>query len=95
VRVNDIQTGIEGISEANVNIFPNPVSNELIINSADFQYNKIEVFDTMGRIVNSKFTAGEPVLRVPINLSDGIYFVRISNRTQYQFKKIIVANKYN
>jgi hypothetical protein len=49
----------------------------------------------MGRLVMSKATAGETVLRVPVDLSDGMYFVRISNKTQYQFKKIIVAKKYN
>ena len=93
--IQDKQTGIEEVSETNVNIYPNPVSNELIINSADFQHNKIEILDAMGRIVSSKLTAGEPVLRVPVDLPDGMYFVKISNKTQYQFKKIIVANKYN
>lgn len=93
--IQDIQTGIEEVSEVNVSIYPNPVSNELIISSADFQYNKIEIFDAMGRMVTSRLIAGEPVLRVPVDLHDGMYFVKISNKTQYQLKKIIVANKYN
>lgn len=93
--IKDIQTGVEGVSETNVNIYPNPVSSELIISSTDFQYNKIEIFDAMGRMVMSRATAGEGVLRVPVDLPDGMYFVKISNKTQYQFKKIIVAKKYN
>jgi hypothetical protein len=41
----------------------------------------------------SRTTAGEPVLRIPIDLADGIYVLKISNITQYQLKKIIVVNK--
>jgi hypothetical protein len=47
----------------------------------------------MGRMVTSKLTAGEPVLHVPVHLSDGMYFVKISNELQYQLKKIMIANK--
>jgi len=93
--IKDNQTGIEEVSEAKVSIYPNPVSNELIISSADFQYNKIEVFDTMGRMLNSKLTACESVLRVPVDLSDGMYFLKISNAMQYQLKKFMVNHKSN
>jgi poly(3-hydroxybutyrate) depolymerase len=91
--VQDKQTGIEDISKANISMYPNPVSNELIISSADFQYHKIEIFDALGNLVISKTTAGEAVLRMPVHLSDGMYFVKISNETNYQLKKIMVANK--
>jgi len=92
----DIQvkfTGIVKVFGANVTIYPNPVSNELNISTDEFQYNKVEIFDALGRMVNSKLTTGEPVLRVPVHLSDGIYLVKISNAKQYQLKKFIVANK--
>jgi len=88
------QTGVEEVSETNISIYPNPVSNELIINSPDFKHNKIEIFDVMGRVTNCKLTAGESVLHLPVHLHDGIYFVKISNEMQYQLKKIIVATKY-
>jgi hypothetical protein len=92
----DIQAktlGVNDVTKEGVYIYPNPVSNELIINSADFQYDKIEVFDTLGKLVMSKTTDGEPVLRLPVHLSNGMYFVKISNATQYQIKKIVVVNK--
>lgn len=88
-----IQTGIREVSDADITIYPNPVSNEIIISSADFQYNKIEIFDVNGNLVISKVTAGEPVLHVPVHLSDGMYFVKICNKIQSQLKKIMVANK--
>ena len=87
------QTGIEEVSEANITIYPNPVSKELAISSSDFKHNKIEILDVTGKFVSSVSTSGEPVLHLPVHLSDGIYFVRISNETQFQLKKFIVLNK--
>jgi hypothetical protein len=86
-------TGIENVTATNTVIYPNPVSNEMIVSSGGFQHNKIEIFDAMGKIVTSIITAGEPVLHVPVDLSNGIYFVKISNEMQYQLKKIMVTNK--
>lgn len=78
---------------ADVSIYPNPVSNELIVNSADFQFDKIEIFDSLGRLVMSRTVIREPVLHIPVHLSNGLYFVKISNDSQHQLKKIIVVNK--
>jgi uncharacterized repeat protein (TIGR02059 family) len=92
--VQEIKTGISNVTDNKITIYPNPVSNnELIISSFDFQHNKIEIFDTMGRMVNSKLTNGEPILHLPVHLSDGLYFVKISNKMQCQLKRIMIARK--
>lgn len=91
--VQDIKTGVSNITDENVSIYPNPVSNEMIISSPNFQYNKIEIFDVLGKLVSSKATAGEPVSHLPVHLSNGMYFVKISNGVQYQLKKFMVVNK--
>ncbi|HEY5507910.1 MAG TPA: T9SS type A sorting domain-containing protein, partial [Paludibacter sp.] len=91
--IQEIKTGISNITDNKVTIYPNPVSNEMIISSFDFQHNKIEIFDVMGKLLSNKATAGEPFLRIPVDLSDGVYFVKISNETQCQLKKIMVINK--
>jgi uncharacterized repeat protein (TIGR02059 family) len=93
MNILDKQTGIGKVTEANTTIYPNPVSNEMVISSPDFHHNKIEIFDAMGRLVNSKSTAGEPILHIPVHLSNGMYFVKISNEKQYQLIKIMVTNK--
>jgi len=93
--IQEIKTGISNITDEKVTIYPNPVSNELVINSADFQHNKIEILDVMGKMVSSRVTAGEPVLHLPVHLSNGMYFVKISNETQYQLKKFMVTNNQN
>jgi len=91
--IQEIKTGINNVTDNKVTIYPNPISNEMIINSFDFQHNKIEIFDVMGKLLSYKATAGESVLRIPVDLSDGVYFVKISNETQCQLKKFMVINK--
>lgn len=92
--IQKIQTGIEQMATgANTIIYPNPVSDEIIVSCTDFHHNKIEFFDATGNLVISRKTAGEPVLRVPVSLPDGVYLVKIGNEKQFQFKKIVIANK--
>jgi uncharacterized repeat protein (TIGR02059 family) len=80
-------------SELEITIYPNPVTNKMIIRSGNFRHSKIEVFNATGNLVMSQATAGEPVLHVPVHLPSGTYCVRISDGGQYQLKKIVVANK--
>ena len=78
---------------ADLSIYPNPVSNELIVNLADFQFDKIEIFDALGRLVINKTGVRGSLVRIPVHISNGLYFVKISNDSQHQLKKIIVVNK--
>lgn len=96
INYMDIQgttTGIADVSNGSVNISPNPVSYELTITATDFPYNKIDIFDSMGRLVSSTSIAGMPVLHLPMHLSNGIHLVKISNEKQSILKKIVVVNK--
>lgn len=89
----DAHTGIEKVAGTELNVYPNPASGEITISSGAFQHNKIEIFDTKGNLLMSKATSGEPVLRVPVHLIDGMYYVKISNETQCQMKKLVISNK--
>ncbi|MDR7210697.1 carbohydrate-binding protein [Flavobacterium piscis] len=91
--IQAVKLDVNKVTAAAVSVYPNPVSNELIVNSADFHFDKIEIFDALGRLVMSKTVTKEPVLHIPIHLSNGLYFVKISNNSQHQLKKIIVVNK--
>jgi uncharacterized repeat protein (TIGR02059 family) len=96
LAIQDIRTGIDTeLSGAKTVIFPNPVSNEMIVSSADFRYNKIEIFDALGNLVLNRTIIWQPVLHEPVQLPDGIYFVKISNESQIQFNKILISNVLN
>jgi lysophospholipase L1-like esterase len=86
-------TAIRKSAESDIEIYPNPASDELTISSADFKPAQIDVFDVTGNLVIRRATVGEPVLHIPVHLPGGMYFVKISNEDQYFFKKIVIANK--
>ncbi|MFW6371303.1 MAG: carbohydrate-binding protein [Bacteroidota bacterium] len=91
--IKQIDTSAREINNnSDIKIFPNPVSNQLIIHSRDFQYNKIEIIDINGKTVLSKSPAFESELHIPVNLPNGMYILKISNEKVFKLKKIIIKN---
>jgi uncharacterized repeat protein (TIGR02543 family) len=72
-------TGISEIESVSIEIYPNPVKDELQIESGELRINRVEIVDVAGKIIY-QFSN----LRNPINvsaLSQGIYFLRINGKT--------------
>ena len=92
-RIQKDFTDVNDLKVNNVAIYPNPVSNNLVIRSNDFEYNKIEIIDVLGKTVLSKSVQFESELNFPVSLMNGSYIVRVSNEKQSQQKNIIVENK--
>ncbi|MDA3927347.1 MAG: carbohydrate-binding protein [Prolixibacteraceae bacterium] len=76
-----------------INVYPNPATNSLTIQSVDFKFNKIEIFDMIGNQVMIKDASEVLELNLHLHLSDGIYFLKVSNENEYQLKKFIVRNR--
>jgi hypothetical protein len=72
----------------NISMFPNPASDKIVIKSAGFQYDKIEISDMMGRTVLVKSLTYLPELVLPLNLSKGTYFLKISNGKSSYTQKV-------
>jgi len=95
INYSEIKKSATGIGEINddiIKIYPNPVSKEMIISSTNFQYNKVEIIDIMGKTVLNRLTTHEPELHIPLNLPNGMYIVKISNGKQFQLKRFIIEN---
>jgi hypothetical protein len=80
----EVVTDIEDTPESkliNLSIYPNPVNDELFINT-DFQSNlfNYSIFDSFGRMI-SNGTLSESSIDVS-NLNSGMYFIRISSSTK-------------
>jgi len=71
-------------------IYPNPAKNELYIESNEFQYNKIEIFEMNGKLIQSKQVSFEPKKHLPLSLPSGIYCLKISNKAQLLTKVFTV-----
>lgn len=80
----------ENLSEnAVINLFPNPASNIITINS-DMNFEKIEIYNTLSQLVYSTKLYKTTSLSVNVTgLSAGIYFVKIDNNI---IKKISIEH---
>jgi hypothetical protein len=74
--------GIHAIDSQGLKVYPNPAKNELFIESNEFQYDRIEIFDMTGSLVHTVKKAFEPKTRLPISLPNGIYCLKFSNEKQ-------------
>jgi len=89
-----IQKDFVSVSQTNkddISIFPNPASDKIVIKSAGFQYDKIEISDMMGRTVLVKSLTYAPELVLPLNLNKGTYFLKISNSKSSFTQKVNVV----
>ena len=78
---SDINTGIDEIilNNEDINIFPNPTSNELFIEMQNRKDVNISIFNSIGQIVyKSKVETNRETINVT-GLQTGIYFVEIKD----------------
>jgi uncharacterized repeat protein (TIGR02059 family) len=91
-EIKSTSTGVSELAGAKVTICPNPVSTELVVNADGFRHNKIEVLDATGKLLLQQATAGEAVVKIPVEMANGLYFMRLSNGVQSQLSKFMVVN---
>jgi Leucine-rich repeat (LRR) protein len=81
--------GIPAIENTNINIYPNPVKDELRIESGDLKIASVEIVDLAGKKI---FTFNSQLSTHSINVSalpQGIYFVKLETDKGIVTKKII------
>lgn len=90
----DIEKTFAGIKVKNIDnlfIYPNPASDEIVIKSPDFRYDRIEITDMMGRVVLAKTLNYTAELRLPLNLKKGEYFLKLANDRNAYSQKISIV----
>jgi uncharacterized repeat protein (TIGR02543 family) len=81
------QTGISETESASIKIYPNPVKDELLIESADLTITKVEILDLSGKTVY-RFNNVKNKINVSL-LPKGVYFVKLETGKGIVTKKII------
>ena len=82
--ITDIPDNTTSISQ--INLFPNPASNQLTIESSKFKVQSVEVYDVMGKRCLSALTpnpspGGEGSASIDVSkLASGIYFVKVKTK---------------
>lgn len=78
------QTGIEGVNNVEVSIYPNPVSDKLNVEGEGIQL--VELFDVNGRSLMSRTSAGQIDLSA---MASGVYVVRVITAEGIHSQKIV------
>lgn len=82
VMIQDVQTGVEeiGVSEQGLNIYPNPASVAVTIESPE-AIEKVVVYSLTGKVVKRVEGQGETTMELSVDeFNAGYYFVRVNNQ---------------
>lgn len=73
----------------NINVYPNPASNNLIIEITDYNnQSKLEIFDIVGQTIYSTILEKQKVIDIS-NLPFGVYFIKVSSDNVNFVKRFI------
>jgi len=90
VEFEEKEEGVNMNDFSNVELFPNPVTNELIINNAE-QIQRVIISNTLGQIVNEENLTGKSTVVISTqNLQSGIFFITLKNFEGNEITKKIV-----
>ncbi len=82
-------TGLQSSETSGIKIYPNPVSNELIIEPVGTKaVIAFEISNSSGQVVIKSIANGKTIIPT-VSLRAGIYFIKLSDGTAAKFRKII------
>ena len=95
VRMNfDPALSIENISqETGISLFPNPASNEITVEVVKEITATLSILDSKGMLLGSYMLNGLSQSIDITNLSDGIYFILLSDGKSTSTRKFVINNK--
>lgn len=89
--IQDVYTANKEIQKGSIYIYPNPSKEFVFIQSEDFKFNAVSIFDNLGRTIftdnfelTNKYTINTTVL------NKGVYFVRCGGNDREKVEKIII-----
>ncbi len=83
-----VQTALSEVSSSNVlEIFPNPVSQTLYINSSSQKDETVEVYNVLGKLIFSDVTENGKAMINTSQLASGIYVVRVGSEIRKAIKE--------
>jgi hypothetical protein len=96
IYIDSSLTAIEEINQINAKIFPNPITNNSVLqfdNSITQEY-YIDVFDILGNNIYHNALLGNTLFLSEMISNTGILFITISNKNQIVYKSKIVRANY-
>ena len=87
--ISFVFTGIESTSSNNIKVYPNPVSDELVIeNESNSENVYFEIYNSIGeKIFSGSFIRS--IIIPTSGLSKGVYFIKIENEKTFEYRKVV------
>ena len=91
----DVTVGTVGIIDSEAkgfSLYPNPVSDILIIDLSDSKTKSIEIYNMLGLLVHNENVGNRSIIKINTSaiLENGVYFVKIHNTSGSHIEQIIV-----
>ena len=93
IKPATIYTGLNENQSMTLSVYPNPADNETFVTIENAGLSMVSVYDIQGRMVYNKSVeaeAGEQVRISTETMSNGVYFVRVSNDSTVRTAKLVV-----
>ncbi|WP_373941783.1 T9SS type A sorting domain-containing protein [Polaribacter sejongensis] len=74
---------------SNVNIYPNPVADKLVVSDPDAVFNQFTVYNINGQVIKSGKISSEKVEINTVKFSKGIYFIKLEGVKSSETHKIV------
>ncbi|MEH1006461.1 T9SS type A sorting domain-containing protein [Winogradskyella sp. ECml5-4] len=93
--VGEAPLSVLNYNPSEVKLYPNPVSETLILNRMTSEVNYITVFNTIGtKVLEKVWHNGSTTTQLDMrSLDSGIYFVKLSNSNHYSITRKIIVSK--
>ena len=88
-----INTSLNENQSMTLSVYPNPASDETFVTIENAGLTMVSVYDIQGRMVSNmsvEAEAGEQVRISTESMSNGVYFVRVSNDNVVRTAKLVV-----
>jgi pectin methylesterase-like acyl-CoA thioesterase len=88
VTQDPVATGIDKVKENSVQLFPNPVVNELSVNGVDLN-SSVSIFNSNGVLILKRLTSSYPEKINLSGLSKGVYVIKVEDGNTVKTAKFI------
>jgi hypothetical protein len=89
VDISTTTTSVDAVTNSEVSVFPNPVKDNLTVNTNSAKPSYLVIYDVAGKtIYQSQITSAQAIVDTK-NFPKGIYFLQIRNETGLITRKII------
>ena len=94
VEEDDPVVLIERVENTSIRLYPNPVSNHLIIENEELIIENVDIYNMVGQLIQSEIVNLKSKIKIDIsNLPAGVYLVKIKTKTGILTQKIVKYQK--